>query len=156
VDDENEGLCSGTENCWAINSQASEEDIESSLAFLQWVVSSDEGRRVTNEDMGLTMNFDTYTGDYVAINPFGAAAQELAAEGKTVVLVLHDLPMAMRCADSLAILYKGKCLFQGSPEEVFVSGCLDTAFSVALRRFSSPEGWQYYCCTSPSDSRESP
>jgi raffinose/stachyose/melibiose transport system substrate-binding protein len=85
VDDENEGLCSGTENCWAINSQASEEDIESSLAFLQWVVSSDEGRRVTNEDMGLTMNFDTYTGDYAAINPFGAAAQELAAEGKTAV-----------------------------------------------------------------------
>ncbi|HCI73272.1 MAG TPA: ABC transporter substrate-binding protein [Lachnospiraceae bacterium] len=85
VDDENEGLCSGTENCWAINSQASEEDIESSLAFLQWVVSSDEGRRVTNEDMGLTMNFDTYTGDYAAINPFGAAAQEMAAEGKTAV-----------------------------------------------------------------------
>ena len=85
VDDENEGLCSGTENCWAINSQASEEDIQSSLAFLQWVASSDEGRKVTNEDMGLTMNFDTYTGDFASKNPFGAAAQELAAEGKTAV-----------------------------------------------------------------------
>ena len=85
VDDENEGLCSGTENCWAINAKASEEDIQSSLAFLQWVVSSDEGRKVTNEDMGLTMNFDTYTGDFASVNPFGAAAQELVAEGKTAV-----------------------------------------------------------------------
>ena len=35
--------------------------------------------------MGLTMNFDTYTGDFASKNPFGAAAQELAAEGKTAV-----------------------------------------------------------------------
>jgi len=85
VDDANEGLCSGTENCWAINSKASEEDIQSSLAFLQWVVSSDEGRKATNEDMGLTMNFDTYTGDFASKNPFGAAAQKLVADGKTPV-----------------------------------------------------------------------
>ncbi|HCE73156.1 MAG TPA: ABC transporter substrate-binding protein, partial [Lachnospiraceae bacterium] len=45
VDDANEGLCSGTENFWAINAKAPQEDIDSSLAFLNWVITSDEGRK---------------------------------------------------------------------------------------------------------------
>ena len=32
--EEKAGLCSGTENCWAINSQAKEEDIQASLDLL--------------------------------------------------------------------------------------------------------------------------
>ena len=36
--EENAGLCSGTENCWAINSKASAEDIQASLDFLYWLV----------------------------------------------------------------------------------------------------------------------
>ena len=32
------GLCSGTENCWAVNSQASEADQKASLDFLYWLV----------------------------------------------------------------------------------------------------------------------
>lgn len=71
-------------------------------------------------------------------------ARALAGEGKTVVLVLHDLTMALECADSLAVLGEGTCLLQGSPEEVFLSGCLNRAFGVEVRRFRTPEGWKYY------------
>lgn len=71
-------------------------------------------------------------------------AKLLAGEGKTVVLVLHDLPMALSCADFMAVLSEGKCLFQGSCEEVFLSGCLKGAFGVEVRRFAAPEGWKYY------------
>jgi len=85
VDDENEGLCSGTENCWAINAKASQEDIDSSLAFLEWCITDDAAKTVFNEEMGFTMNFDTFTGDFASQNPFGAAAQELVADGKTSV-----------------------------------------------------------------------
>ena len=67
-----------------------------------------------------------------------------AEQGKTVVLVLHDLTMALECADSLAVLGEGTCLLQGSPEEVFLSGCLNRAFGVEVRRFRTPEGWKYY------------
>jgi len=71
-------------------------------------------------------------------------ARALAAEGKTVVLVLHDLSMALDCADSLAVFGGGKCLFQGSPEKVFLSGCLDSAFKVQVQRVQTPDGWKYY------------
>jgi len=71
-------------------------------------------------------------------------AKALAAEGKTVVLVLHDLSMALDCADSLAVLSGGKCLFQGSPEEAFLSGSLDTAFGIRVWRVQTPSGWKYY------------
>lgn len=72
-------------------------------------------------------------------------AKGLAAEGKTVVLVLHDLPLALEHADSLAVFSEGKCLFQGSPELAFLSGCLDRAFGVKVHRVQTPEGWKYYC-----------
>jgi len=68
----------------------------------------------------------------------------LAGEEKTVVLVLHDLSMALECADSVAVLSGGSCLFQGSPGDAFLSGCLNRAFGVEVRRFAAPEGWQYY------------
>ena len=73
-----------------------------------------------------------------------AQAKALAADGKTVVLVLHDLSMAMDCADSLAILWNGTCLFRGSPEEVFLSGCLDTAFGLQVGRVQVNGRWKYY------------
>ena len=71
-------------------------------------------------------------------------AKALAADGKTVVLVLHDLAMALECGDSLVVLSRGQCLFQGSAEETFRSGCLDRAFRVAVKRFQTEEGWKYY------------
>jgi iron complex transport system ATP-binding protein len=71
-------------------------------------------------------------------------AKALAAEGKTVVLVLHDLTMALECADSLAVFSEGKCLFQGSPEETFLSGCLDSTFGIRVQRIQTPSGWKYY------------
>lgn len=85
VDDANEGLAVGTENHWAVNAQASQEDIDSTLAFLEWVITSDEGRDAITNKMGLTAPFDTFTGDYTSNNGFAAMANEYAAEGKTSV-----------------------------------------------------------------------
>ena len=46
------GLACGTENCWAVNSQASEADIKATLDFLTWVVTSDEGTTMMAEQFG--------------------------------------------------------------------------------------------------------
>ena len=70
-------------------------------------------------------------------------ARALAEEGKTVVLVLHDLALALEWADSVAVLSEGKLLFQGRAEETFSSGCLDIAFGVKMYRILTPEGWKY-------------
>lgn len=45
-------LCCGTENCWAVNSQASEENINATLDFMYWVVTSDEGTQMMAEQFG--------------------------------------------------------------------------------------------------------
>lgn len=46
------GLCCGTENCWAVNSKSSAEDIQATLDFLYWVVTSDEGTLMMAEQFG--------------------------------------------------------------------------------------------------------
>ena len=71
-------------------------------------------------------------------------AKALAGEGKAVVLVLHDLPLALTVADSLAVLLEGRCLCQGDPESVFQSGNLNVAFGVEIRRIYTEDGWKYY------------
>ena len=85
VDDEHEGLAVGTENYWAVNAQASEADIKATMAFLDWVITSDEGRLAISQDMGLTAPFDTFTGDFASKNGFAAMANEYAAKGATSV-----------------------------------------------------------------------
>ncbi len=42
--EENQGLCTGSENYWCVNNQASAEDQQATLDFLEWVITSDEGR----------------------------------------------------------------------------------------------------------------
>ena len=73
-----------------------------------------------------------------------AQARALAGEGKAVVLVLHDLPLALTVADSLAVLSQGRCLTQGDPDTVFRSGHLKAAFGVEIHRIHTEAGWKYY------------
>lgn len=57
VDDEEQGLCSGTENYWAVNSEASKADINATLDFVKWVATSDAGTKALSEDMGFVSPF---------------------------------------------------------------------------------------------------
>ena len=50
--EEKAGLCSGTENCWAVNAKASEKDQKATLDFMNWLVTSDEGTKVMAEQFG--------------------------------------------------------------------------------------------------------
>ena len=73
-----------------------------------------------------------------------AVARRLAQEGRAVVMAVHDLPLAMRGADDIALLDGGRLAAWGTAEEVYASGALDRAFGVALRRVATQSGWQYY------------
>lgn len=73
-----------------------------------------------------------------------AQARTLADSGKTVVLVLHDLTMALEHADRLVVMEDGRVICQGEAEKVFASGCLGTVFGVEVKRTETPEGWKYY------------
>lgn len=73
-----------------------------------------------------------------------ATARRLAKEGRAVLLVLHDLCLALRWADEAAVLAGGGLLFRGTAGEAFESGVLDQTFGVRLARVETEGGWQYY------------
>ena len=75
------GLCSGTENCWAVNCEADEEDIQATLDFMKWVVTSDEGTTMLAEQFGPCPFKSAKTPE----NVFFADAANLTNEGKYVV-----------------------------------------------------------------------
>ncbi len=74
-----------------------------------------------------------------------ATARALAESGRAVGLVSHDLCLALRTADRVAVLAQGALQLAAPPEEAFASGVLDLAFGVRVRRVETPTGWQYYC-----------
>ena len=71
-------------------------------------------------------------------------AKQLASRGKTVVLVLHDLTLALEHADHLVVMSQGAPITTGTPEAVFQSGCLKQVFGVDLGRTQVGEKWKYF------------
>ena len=55
--EEDYGICTGTENYWCVNSKASEEDIQATLDFMNWCVTSDAGVEAMCKDMGFVIPF---------------------------------------------------------------------------------------------------
>ncbi len=79
--EEDAGLCCGTENCWAVNSKASEEDIQATLDFMYWVVTSDEGTTMMAEQFGPI----PFKNAKESSNVFFNNANEYIADGKYTV-----------------------------------------------------------------------
>ena len=79
--EEQAGLCCGTENCWAINKNASPEDIQATLDFMYWVVTSEEGTTMLAEQFGPCPFKNAKTPE----NVFFAAANEYVANGNYTV-----------------------------------------------------------------------
>ena len=81
-DEANQGLCTGTENYWCVNSAADEKDIQATLDFMNWCVSSDKGTTAMADDMGFVIPFkDAKDTD----NVFVQKDKELQAAGKTTI-----------------------------------------------------------------------
>ncbi len=80
-DEANQGLCTGTENFWCVNSEASEEDIQATLDFINWCVSSDEGTQAMS-DMGFVIPFKNAK---ATANVFVAQDTAYTSAGKTPV-----------------------------------------------------------------------
>ncbi len=81
--EENQGLCTGSENYWCINKNASEADIKATVDFVNWCITSDEGRDMLGNQMGFVTPFKTFTDEYTPDNPLINAANEYVDAGKT-------------------------------------------------------------------------
>ena len=83
-DEENEGLATGSENYWCVNSKASEADQKATEAFLKWVITSKTGKDMLSQTMGFTTPFKTFS-DEKSDNPLTEAAVADQKSGKTQV-----------------------------------------------------------------------
>ena len=78
----NQGLCTGTENFWCVNGEASEADIKATLDFMYWVVTSDKGTSALANDMGFVVPFKKAA---ESANVFVKQDTAYTAAGKTPV-----------------------------------------------------------------------
>ena len=70
--------------------------------------------------------------------------QTLKAAGKTVIVVLHDINLALQCADTVAVLQNGSLVATGAPEAIAESGILDSVFHVHTEICKDKNGTAHY------------
>lgn len=73
-----------------------------------------------------------------------ALACRLASEGKAVILVLHDLCMALQYAHRIALLQEGRLVHLGTPEELYLNGAVEDIMEIKLGRIQTRWGWRYF------------
>lgn len=76
--EENAALCSGTENCWAINAKASQADIQASIDFLVWLVTDPDASATYVAQLGAV----PFKNCPDSTNKFIVDGNALLAEGK--------------------------------------------------------------------------
>lgn len=81
-DEANQGLCTGTENYWCVNKDASPENIQATLDFMAWCVTSEEGTTAMANDLGFVIPFKKAV---ESPNLFVKQDKEMTAAGKTPV-----------------------------------------------------------------------
>ena len=138
------------------------EDWEMVDRALQWVGAEELGERTlptlsggqrqkTYLAMALAQNTQTILMDepttYLDIScqiEVMALACRLAGEGKAVVLVLHDLCMALQYAHRIALLRDGQIVHLGTPEELYLNGAIEDVMGIKLSRIQTKSGWRYF------------
>ena len=80
--EENQGLCTGSENFWCVNNNSSDADIQATLDFLYWCVTSEAGTSAMADKMGFVIPFKAAKD---STNPLIGIANDYVAEGKTSV-----------------------------------------------------------------------
>ena len=79
--------------------------------------------------------------DIAAQLEFLALCRTLADAGRTMVLVLHDVPQALRYADHMILMQGGRLFAECTPDAVFASRAAEQVFGVVFRR---AEDGNYY------------
>ncbi len=138
------------------------EDHEMVRRALEWVGAADLARRPLPELSGgqrqkvylaLALAQDTQTilmdepTTYLDVGcqlEVMALARRLAEEGRAVVMVLHDLTLAMRYAHRAALLDQGCVRRLGTPEELYSGAELERVMGVSLGRVETEDGWRYF------------
>lgn len=72
-------------------------------------------------------------------------ARDLAQAGKHVIMILHDLPHALECADRVVLMDSGRVVIESTAQQVYASGALEQVFGVRFSRVEIDGKWRYLC-----------
>lgn len=102
--EEEQGLNQVISNYWCVNSKVSEEDQKATQQFLEWLVTSDEGRNAISQDMGLVTPFKSFDDEaYTVHNALVDANREYQKDGKydvvSVSTVSHQWEQSLGAAE---------------------------------------------------------
>ena len=75
---------------------------------------------------------------------FAALARELAADGKAVLVVVHDILLALKLSDRIYALEDGRVVGCGTPEQLLHDRVPERVTGVGVGAVMTPEGVQYY------------
>lgn len=68
----------------------------------------------------------------------------LRTEGRTILLVLHDLNHAFRISDTLVVMNDRKIAATGTPEECRRQHVIEDVFNVSIKKFKDEDGEYYF------------
>lgn len=71
-------------------------------------------------------------------------AVELKKQGKTVILVLHDLNLALQCADTIMVMDNGEIVTIAPPQEIISENVLEGVFKVKTEICYTKDGDRCY------------
>lgn len=67
--EESQGLCIGTENFFCVNKNASKEDQEATIAFIEWLYTSEKGKDFVTNKLGFISPFSTFNDNEKPTDP---------------------------------------------------------------------------------------
>ena len=69
--------------------------------------------------------------------------RKLADSGRGIVAVMHDLPMALRFSDKIAVMREGEICITDTPEAICSSGIIKEIFGVSVSFDQNDQSYRY-------------
>lgn len=88
----------------------------------------------------------TYLDPRAALDVMGLARGLVHEQGMTGAVVIHDLPLALRFCDRIAVMDGGCIVAVGTPAEILDQGVLEQVFGVMIARMELNGEVVYVCC----------
>lgn len=75
---------------------------------------------------------------------FAEMIKKLSKNGKTIILVLHDILLALKISDCIAAIQDGKMIRCGMPEDVLRSNVMKELYGITVKTVRTETGMHYY------------
>ena len=82
--------------------------------------------------------------DFIGQRDFLSLIRSLKENGKTVILILHDLNQALSLSDRLVVMQEQKIVATGTPDICIQSHILEDVFHASLKQFHDKDGTYYF------------